>query len=265
MPPGSLLLWQSTASSNAAARTSTPVDTSPLAEHVRGNDPHTHRDTIMSEMADGHHLHDDIALLCTRPTAPTTPDDQHLSARRAAARPLGDAGHRDVEVRGVVSPDALGSTITTTSNSRPFADTGVYSCGRSARAARAPSAAITASVPRPNRATSDSTAVRTSREVGAGTVCCHGSSPVARRFGWLAVGRELGQHGSGQRHDLGGRPVVHRGVGRSTGTEVRASTSAHACAPAGAALGEVAAAVTEPDGQRRSRTCQSMAEPAPRR
>ncbi len=68
VPPGSLLLW---CTDGLVERRGEDIDTgldtlAHLAEHVRGNDPHTHRDTIMSEMADGHHLHDDIALLCTR-------------------------------------------------------------------------------------------------------------------------------------------------------------------------------------------------------
>jgi hypothetical protein len=70
------------------------------------------------------------------------------------------------------------------------------------------------------------------------------------------------QNGCGQVHDLGRRPVVRREcpVG-PPGAQVGAEQSAQACAPAGALrCARSPTAVIECDGQRRSRTRQSIAE-----
>ena len=64
--PGSLLLW---CTDGLVERRNEDIDTgldtlAHHAEQLQGTDPHAHHDSIMSDMTDGHHLHDDIALLC---------------------------------------------------------------------------------------------------------------------------------------------------------------------------------------------------------
>ena len=64
--PGSLLLW---CTDGLVERRSEDIDTgldalAHHAEQLHGADAHAHCDTIMSDMTDGQHLHDDIALLC---------------------------------------------------------------------------------------------------------------------------------------------------------------------------------------------------------
>jgi serine phosphatase RsbU (regulator of sigma subunit) len=64
--PGSLLLW---CTDGLVERRNEDIDTgldalAHHAEQLHGADAHAHCDTIMSDMTDGQHLHDDIALLC---------------------------------------------------------------------------------------------------------------------------------------------------------------------------------------------------------